>query len=321
MKILILLVVFLSVFAIGYARPIDDPSLFQKILPNKYLINVSVYNFKIKTEKRFPAAEELEVNGDTLLACCYRDNKPENSEYESGQPVHIAFFKKEKSGFFRLMNQPNPIEYTKFTDAMLQPWIELIPIHQKTQAIVVIFHFRADATVYCLFDYENSRLRFLDTKVATEFEMKDLNHDGENELIFTNHDFADVFEPPIIYRIINGSLVEAGSHFPDFYKNVIAEYDQLLHTSADSGGADIIKMMRLEAYGIIDDPNKRAYGEQLKSEIKIEISKIKSDPGWKIVDLKQPAYNRADRKAVDMFREVKQLENDLNRVDKIIESN
>jgi len=284
MKILLFLFIFLSASAITYARHIDDKSLFQQILPNKYLVNVNA------TEKQFPAAEEIEVNGETLLACCYRDNKPQDTEDESGQPVHIAFFEKEKDGSFRLMNQPNPIRNSNFIDKLSQPWIELVPVTQKTQAIVVMFHGSADATIYCVFDYENNRLRFLNSIVATEFEMKDLNNDGEKELIFKTHNFANVYEPPIIYRILNGSLVEAGSQFPNFYNNVIAEYDQMLQSGADSGGADIIKMMKLETYGIMNDPNKKTYGEQLKSEINNEISKMKSDPDWKIVAPNQPAY-------------------------------
>jgi len=315
MKIFVFLAVFSSAFAIGYARPINNQSLFQKVLPNKYLVNVSA------TEKQFPAAEEIEVNGETLLACCYRDNKPQDADDESGQPVHIAFFEKEKDGSFRLMNQPNPIRNSNFTDKLLQPWIESVPVNQKTQAIVVMFHGSADATIYCVFDYENNRLRFLDSKVATDCEMKDLNNNGEKELIFKTHNFANVYEPPIIYRIVNGSLVEAGSQFPNFYKKVIAEYEQMLQSSADSGGADIIKMMKLNAYGIVDDPNKKTYGEQLKSEIKSEISKIKTDPDWKIVAPNQPAYKPEDRKALNMNYEVKRLERDLERVDKIIGAN
>jgi len=315
MKIFVFLAVFSSAFAIGYARPINNQSLFQKVLPNKYLVNVSA------TEKQFPAAEEIEVNGETLLACCYRDNKPQDADDESGQPVHIAFFEKEKDGSFRLMNQPNPIRNSNFTDKLLQPWIESVPVNQKTQAIVVMFHGSADATIYCVFDYENNRLRFLDSKVATDCEMKDLNNNGEKELIFKTHNFANVYEPPIIYRIVNGSLVEAGSQFPNFYKKVIAEYEQMLQSSADSGGADIIKMMKLNAYGIVDDPNKKTYGEQLKSEINNEISKMKSDPDWKIVAPNQPAYKPEDRKALNMNYEVKRLERDLERVDKIIGAN
>jgi hypothetical protein len=313
MKILLFLFIFLSASAITYARHIDDKSLFQQILPNKYLVNVSA------TEKQFPAAEEIEVNGETLLACCYRDNKPEDSEYESGQPIHIAFFKKEKNGFFRLMNQPNPIKYSDATDEMLQPWIESVPVNQKTQAIVVTFHCRADATVFCVFDYENNRLRFLDTKVATEFEMKDLNNDGEKELIFTNHEFSNIDDPPIIFRIINSTLVDASSHFPVFYKKVIDEYDEMLQSG--NPGSDVIKMLKLNAYEIIDDPNKKTYGEQLKSEINNEISKLKSNPDWKIVNPNQPAYKPEDRKALNMNNDVKRLERDLDRVNKIIGSN
>ncbi|SRR5665213_356541 len=321
MKLLVPLVVFLSVFAICYAHPIDDKNLFQQILPNKYLVIVSEYSLKTGTlPKQFPAAEEIEVNGETLLACCYRDNKPENAENESGQLIHIAIFKKEKDGYFRLLNQPNPIKYTDSTDKLLQPWVESAPINQKTQAIVVIFSYSL-TTFYCVFDFENNRLRFLDTKRATGFEMKDLNNDGENELIFKTHSFANVFEPPVIYQIVNGTLVDSGSHFPNFYKNVIAEYDQMLQSSALSGAVGLIKMMKLEVYGIIDDPNKKIYGEQLKSEMKNEILKIKSDPDWKIVDLKQPAHKPEDRKAFNLNMAVNGLERDLYRVNKIIGAN
>jgi hypothetical protein len=79
--------------------------------------------------------------------------------------------------------------------------------------------------------------------------------------------------------------------------------------------------MKLDTYRIVGGSDKASYVEQIKSEVGSRISKIKSDPKWKDMDLTKPAYRAEDMPAVDMNREVKQLENYLKAISKDTEAN
>jgi hypothetical protein len=201
-------------------------------------------------------------------------------------------------------------------------WLEGIKKDVNGNLLIIDFHANATTTMHVIFRINNPDVVLLGEIIGSTFDVEDLKKNGELELISKTYELGDVYAPPTIYRLTDNKLVDSSSSFPEFYQDVLNFYDEQISRSDRSDDWKFeVETMKLDTYRIVGGSDKASYVEQIKSEVGSRISKIKSDPKWKDMDLTKPAYRAEDMPAVDMNREVKQLENYLKAISKDTEAN
>jgi hypothetical protein len=271
-KILFVILI-LAMPILAHADSAENLKLFNQLMPGKFPMMVTSYNSDTQVMTSWPAIKQIQIGNETFLVACYRDkdvytvdgygNVDLKGDYSS--PIYAVFFKKV-NGSFVLFKSPFLIKGAELAERENPDWVEVVPESSVKNLVILHLSFCASNTYQAIFDFENGQADLAGVIGSTTFDTADLRKDGEVELITTQHISGNDYEPPVIYRVVNGQLIDSGAQFPNYFQNTIDAYQKKIADGADE--ATYIGPLLLQTYAIIHDPREMEYGKKLEAEIK-----------------------------------------------------
>jgi hypothetical protein len=265
---------FLAISPVASADPAGDIDLFNRLMPGKDLLIANDDNNQTRILVQMPALERVKAPKEKLLVACYREKLDADNARNS--PVFLAFFKKDEVDKYSLIHPPFEIKGSEIIDHLMKNWVSVIPESTSSFLIRADFPISARNGMHAIFEGRQNSLVLTGIIQDTELEIKDLKKDGEKELVSTYCSEGDLQDPPLIYKVVDGKLMDFGSQFPEVYRAMLSYYAAKLKALPPGRFSFSIEIMLARTYEMLDEQSEADKCiQKVKLEARNDISNLK----------------------------------------------